>query len=369
MDLGRREILKNTGLLLGLHTLSPILNINDFIESIIENIDVKGEPPPIKTLLPDNLFIPKLLGKNAKIGITAPASPANMISTVPGRNYFRRQGFELVFGDTVQKQKNNFRYLSAPDEVRAAEFMEFIERDDIDAIVCARGGYGSMRILPMLDYDIIRNNPKIIVGFSDITALILAIYKKCGFVTYHGPVASSDFDDYTSRNLLAHVSEHHFNKKSVITTPESAVINKGYSTGTLIGGNLTIFNALLGTEYEVDTQGSILFLEDNLQNAYEFDRLLTQLLLAGKIQRANGIIFGYFDNFNTRRPFFPNTGYSIKEVIDQLIKPLNIPCMVQMPFGHIRSKLTFPLGVNSTLDTEKKQLIINYSSILANNDQ
>jgi muramoyltetrapeptide carboxypeptidase len=256
------------------------------------------------------------------------------------------------------KQKNDFRYFSAPDKERATELNSYFERDDINAIICGRGGYGMMRILPELKFDKLLIHPKIIMGFSDITALINSIYKKTGLVTFHGPVASYSFKDSVALNL----NNLLFTKQSFspinLVQPNVLLVNPGVAQGKLVGGNLTILSSLLGTEYEIETENSILFLEDVAENAYDIDRMLTQLLLANKIQKANAIIFGTFPNLNTKRPFFPNRGYSILEVINQLIKPLNKPTMIGLPFCHNNLSWTLPIGVKAEVDTNKGKITL-----------
>jgi muramoyltetrapeptide carboxypeptidase len=300
--------------------------------------------------------LPPGLHPGSTVAITAPASPTSMYEIRNGRRYFQNLGCKVIVGDTIAAQKNEHRYLSAPDIVRAQEFMDFISDRGVDAILCGRGGYGSMRILQHLDFNKIAQNPKIILGFSDITALLNAVYRKTGIVTYHGPVASMDFESFTGNSLKSILFRDHFNPHNHINHNKAIVINPGIAGGELVGGNLTILTSMLGTEFEIESSGKIIFLEDVSEHAYQIDRMITQLLLAGKIQSASAVIFGTFKNLKVRRPFYPNRGYTILEVIQQLLKQTNVPTIVGFPFGHISSKVTLPIGIRAELNTEKKSL-------------
>jgi muramoyltetrapeptide carboxypeptidase len=302
---------------------------------------------------------PRALVEGSKVAITAPASPTSMWGVSHGMKAFRRLGCEVEVGDTIRKHEYKYRYLSASDEQRAEEFMHYIGRPDIDCILCARGGYGVMRILPMIDFDMIRRNPKIIMGFSDITALVNSMFFKTGVVGFHGPVASSTFNSFTLNNLRKMIFDREGSEPVRIKYRTMRKLNPGRARGRLVGGNLTMLASTLGTEYEVDTKNSILFIEEVDEHAYKIDRMLTQLKLAGKFNDANGIALGYFKNLNSRRPFYPNKSFSIMEVFEQILKPLDKPVMLGLPIGHMKSKLTLPIGIEAELDTKE-----NYFAIL-----
>jgi len=300
-----------------------------------------------------NKIIPFGIKPNDKIAITAPASSTSLLEITPTIKYYKNAGCQVVVGDTILKQKNQFRYLSAPDEVRAAEFMNFINDDSIRAIICGRGGYGVSRILRYLDFEVIMKNPKVIMGFSDITLLLLAINKMTGIITYHGPVASQGVNMFTSNNLKNTIFD---NKKRTLVNSLTniKVINSGIASGEIVGGNLTMICASLGNPYEIDTRDKLLFIEDVSEHAYQVDRMLMQLINAGKIQTAKAIIFNGFKNINSRKPFFPNKGFTILEVIEQLIKPFGLPLIHNFEFGHEDNMYILPIGINAKIDTEKK---------------
>ncbi|HRP02888.1 MAG TPA: LD-carboxypeptidase [Candidatus Kapabacteria bacterium] len=363
MDESKRELLRNIGIVSTSLMLGNKLIANDYIEDdgrLINYRDttstLNGNSLVIKDIV--NLrplkITPKGLIKGSKIAFTSPASSTSMGEIASTVNFYKKMGCEVVIGDTIKLQKNNYRYFSAPDKQRAEEFMKYIEDKTISAIVCGRGGYGSGRILQHLNFDIIKNNPKIIIGFSDITILLLAISKLTGLVTYHGPVASVKLNNFTISNLLNSI--FYKEKFDDIKLSDIKIMNDGIVEGEIIGGNLTMIISSMGTPYEIDTKNKILFIEDVSVNAYEIDRMLTQLYNANKLQESHAIVFNGFKNINTRRPFYPNKGYSIKEVIEQIVKPLGKPLIYDFEFGHESNMVTLPIGINIRLDLNKKLL-------------
>ena len=315
-------------------------------------------------------LLPPALKKGSTIGITAPASGVDNGEIQEGIALLKASGYSIVLGNTLTRK---YGYLSAPDTERAAEFMEFVERPDIDCILCARGGYGVMRILPMLDFGVIRSNPKIIIGYSDITALLVAITKLSNVITYHGPVASSTFDsftvDYFKKALCKPVSDENIvsgtDEFKPITFSDSRMITltDGVAKGRLTGGNLSMIVATLGTPYEIDTKDSLLFLEDIAEEPYRIDRMLTQLWLAGKLQQCSGIILGQFKNCEAKRiPGF-EVSFSLQEVLESRITSLGIPAVHGLPIGHVKSKMTIPLGVMAELNAAGKSFTILESPV------
>lgn len=329
------------------------------LEVLDPNSVIHSEPVFIPEAVPSpdyEFTAPKALKPGSIVAITAPASPVASGELSASIKYFKDMGCKVEIGDTIAKQKNQYRYFSAPDKDRAAEFMSYVNRKDVDMILCGRGGYGVMRILPMLDYAAIKNNPKIIMGFSDITALLLAVNRQSNLITFHGPVGSSSNDSYRNNMVSQLLTSTSIKKGVKYPISEMEIINPGKACGIIQGGNLRIISSTMGTPYEINTHNSILFIEDVSEHAYEIDRMLTQLAISGKFDTCKAIIFGKFKNLNVRRPFFPNKGYSIREVIEQVIKPLNIPTVIGLPFGHLAQELTFPLGVAASFDTNSKSI-------------
>ncbi len=304
------------------------------------------------------IVLPPGLKKGSRVAISSPASAVSLWELRHSRRALSRMGLITEIGGTIRYHDTKYRYLSAPDKQRAEEFMNFIVRDDIDAVIAGRGGYGVMRILPMLDFDTIRRHPKIIMGYSDITALLNAVYNLSGVVTYHGPVGNSTFNSFTVSQMKKVIfSKESFEPKKEKYT-RMMVINKGKARGKLTGGNLSMVAASMGTPYETDTRGSILFLEEVSEEPYKIDKMLTQLWLDGKLQECAGIAFGYIKNLNTRKNFYPGRSFTVKQVIEDRLKPLGIPACINLPFGHLENKMTLPIGVEAELDTENQTFTI-----------
>lgn len=308
--------------------------------------------------------VPQGLRKGCKVAVTAPASSTSMGEVARGMRFFKNLGCEVIVGDTIKNYNSSTKYLSAPDEVRAKELMQFFQDEKINCIIAARGGYGSQRILPMLDFDIIKKNPKILIGFSDISALLNAVFRKTRIVSFHGPVASSNFDSFTNEYLKNTIIFNNEFKKIQNRFPSMSIINEGTVQGRLVGGNLTVITSTLGTEYEIDTDGSILFLEEISEHPYKIDRMLTQLWLAEKLQKAKGIIFGYFNSIDSRRNFYPGYSFTIRQVIESRVKPLGIPAVLGLPIGHNSNMLmTLPIGTLAEINTKNKTLTLLEPSV------
>lgn len=304
------------------------------------------------------LALPPALEEGTTIAITAPASPVSVGQIQPAVRFFKSMGLKVEIGETITKSDSKNRYFSAPDEERAIEFMEYANRRDVSCVMTGRGGYGVMRILPMLDFEKIRRNPKVFIGFSDITALLLAINKNSQIITFHGPVASSQMNSFQSeflRKLL-------FKQKDFEPVPikDSTAIThcKGTATGRLVGGNLSVFCSTLGTPFEPDTRDTILFLEETREEPYKMDRMLTQLKLAGKFDHIRGVALGSMNKIDTRRNFFPGRQYTVREIIESFFCELGIPVVSGLPFGHDKMNATLPIGAQAELDSGKQCLTI-----------
>lgn len=367
MKLHRREFLAGmVGTAVALHTpkLSALPNDATTTPPVIPSV-----PRPLCVQRDDGVLLPHALRAGSTVGVVAPASGVSMRDLSDGMSALKQWGCKVELGKAISKSNG---YLAATDEDRAAEFMEFVERSDIDAILCARGGYGVMRILPMLDFDAIRCNPKIIVGYSDITALVNAVYSRSRVVAFHGPVASSTFDkftrDYFYNTLFTSTppgkiaESQEFNS---INFSESRlrVLHEGKAQGRLVGGNLTLVVSTLGTPYEVDTTNAILFLEEVSEEPYRIDRMLTQLWLAGKLQTCKGIALGRFkDCERLRDPGF-KMSFTLEKVLQERLGSLNIPVVYGLPIGHVQSKMTVPIGTMAEIDTKSASLSLVEPSV------
>lgn len=302
------------------------------------------EPAPMR---------PQGLQKGATIGVACPASGVTRREIREFELLCSQLGFSTVLGRNVA---HNTGYLSAPDADRAGEFMALVEDTSVDAIVCARGGYGVMRILPMLDYGAIAEARKPIIGFSDITALLIAANQLSKVVTFHGPVATSTFDEFTQSCFTSVMMNSGSQAPFTFTDQRLTTLQGGLATGRLTGGNLAMVTSTLGTAYEINTQGAILFLEEIHEEPYKIDRMLTQLWLAGKLQQAAGIALGNFRDCEPKKQSITEPSFTLRQVLDDRLKDLGIPVVYGLPFGHVRSKLTIPLGIAAELDATNKRL-------------
>lgn len=257
-------------------------------------------------------------------------------------------GFRVILGPNALKKK---AYLAGSDEERLEGFNNMLQDRRIDGLVCLRGGYGSMRILQKIDYSLIRRNPKVLVGYSDITALQLAIWKQTGLVTFSGPMLSSEFgvqaDIFTMWHFHQAVTSP-LPLGPIPTSPDPAVIKPGRACGRLLGGNLSLVTATLGTPYEIDTRGAILFLEEVGEQPYRVDRMLNQLRLAGKLSSALGVVFGQWIDCEANKK--KDDSFTLLEVIDSVFKDLKTPCFSGLLAGHGPRKATLPLGVRAEID-------------------
>jgi muramoyltetrapeptide carboxypeptidase len=300
---------------------------------------------------------PRALSRGDAVGIVAPASPVHLDRLEAGIEKLERAGFEVVEAPHLRSCLEPLSYLAGSDEERAGDLMLMFKDPFIRAIICARGGYGCSRILNMLDYELIRENPKIFLGFSDITALHLAMSRRSSLVTFHGPGVESfslgdgDFNLVAALKVIAPLPKEAF--RGWIGGDRKALSDfrplvSGRVSGKLLGGNLSLLVSLLGTPYEVDTRDTILFLEDVGEEPYKIDRMLQSLKLAGKLDDAAGFILG-----ETKPPesWRPDTGrLTVDDVFEEVFVRLGKPCGIGFPCGHGERKVTLPEGIAATLD-------------------
>lgn len=320
--------------------------------------------------MPRTLLRPKVLRPGDTVGLITPSTyvsdPDKLLLAQRTIEHF---GLKMKMGVNVRRREG---YLGGSVQERLDDLHAMFRDPEVDAIFAIRGGYGSPQLLDRIDYDLIRSNPKIFLGYSDITALHLAIHKKAGLITFHGPVTLSSFPGYTQDNLRKALFETAPVGK--LTNPPEAnslrprhllrTIRPGTARGPLMGGNLSLIAATMGTPFEIETRGRILFLEDVGEQPYNIDRMLTQLRLAGKLQEAAGIVFGDCQECTPRefRPSFEST-LSLGEVLDNILGGLKIPVVTGMTIGHTADQLTLPLGVNAALDADKGELTVEESGV------
>ena len=307
-----------------------------------------------------DVIIPMGLKEGDTIGIVSPASA--IFETEPytvAQETFEAMGLNVKFGKHV---KGRYGHLAGTDEERAADINEMFNDKSVQAIIALRGGSGAARILDKLDYESIRNNPKIFIGYSDITAIHLAIFEKTGLVTFHGPVAVSSWNAFSRKSFKAllfdkekflyenpsNINDDHLAK----STNRIRTIQSGTVQGKLLGGNLSVLTGIIGSEYfPKDWSDKILYLEDIGEKIYAVDRMMSQLYLAGIFNQIKGFVFG---KCNDCEP--GGSGYgslTLEEVIDHYIKPLNIPAFSGAMIGHISDNSTIPNGIEAEIDADK----------------
>jgi muramoyltetrapeptide carboxypeptidase len=254
---------------------------------------------------------------------------------------------------------DRYGYLAGRDRDRAADVNALFADPEVGAILAVRGGWGSARLLPHLDWDVIRRHPKVLVGYSDLTALLNAVHARTGLVTFHGPVGVSTWTPFSAehaRRVLvdgeALTMSNPVEVKDTLVPVEDRVwtITPGVARGRLLGGNLTVLSALVGTPYLPDFEGAILFLEDVREQIYRIDRMLTQLALAGILGKVRGVVFGKCTRCE------PGEGYgslTLEEVFDDHLRPLGVPAWHGAMIGHIDQQFTLPLGVEAEIDAAR----------------
>lgn len=295
---------------------------------------------------------PSALKSGDTIGVIAPASPMTEQKRADALATLQGFGFRIKVGASVYEQNG---YLSGTDELRAHDLNQMFADPEVQAIICLRGGYGTLRILDRIDYDLIRQNPKILVGFSDITALHLAINKRTGLVTFHGPMAGELSHLTKEKEVAWSVLFRHLTDPAPLGSYPDAEqmfrysLHPGTATGPLIGGNLSLLVSTLGTPYELDTAGKILFIEEIGEEPYRIDRMLTQLRLAGKLEQAVGIVF---TDFHDCEPDNPERSLTLHEVLAGIVGPLGIPAYWGLKVGHTEPNLTLPLGVRAKIQAD-----------------
>ncbi len=313
---------------------------------------------------------PPTLRAGDRVGMVAPASNAYELEEIEiARETMEAYGLEVVLGKHIRAQ---YGYLAGTDTERAEDVNEMFRRPDIKGIVTFSGGYGCCRLLPYLDYDLIRRHPKVIVGHSDITSLLLGIHRKTGLITFHGSSGLTGVGEYARSHFRRAIMSDRPLGPIAAPPPRPAgeverhhrlvTLAPGTATGQLIGGNLTLVTNLLGTPYEPDTRGKILFLEDVGEEPYRIDRMLTQLWLAGKFQDAAGIALGHFSNCTPSdyRPGFWQT-LSLETILRDRFGNLGKPALYNLMFGHVTENAVLPIGAIATLDATQKTLTVEES--------
>jgi len=307
---------------------------------------------------------PRALKKGDTIGIIAPASPPSSPEKITkGAEYLERLGYRVKLGKNVQKV---YGYLAGTDQERADDVNTMFADKTVKAIIAVRGGYGTPRILPLIDYSIIKQNPKILVGYSDLTALQLAIFKKTRLVSFSGPMSGVEMfkgiDPFTEEHFWACITSS--KKIGIIKNPqgkELQTIVKGKASGFLLGGNLSLIVSLAGSKYLPSFKKSLLFIEEVEEESYRFDRMMNQLRITNILHDSNGIIMCELTDVkasDTTKPYL-----TAEQVMNDYLSELKKPIVSGLVYGHVPQKLTIPIGIRATIDTAKNSLIFLESGV------
>ena len=289
-------------------------------------------------------LMPTRLMPGDKIGIAAPASHFDQEKFYRGIVVLESMGFRILVPDDLFSRKG---YFAGQDTRRADQLNSLFADREIKAIICARGGFGSLRILSLLDYSSIRNNPKIFIGFSDISTILLALYSKCGLITFHGPTVTT-LRDATHETKEAMFSAFSSDRKLAIKLKKGVAIKPGLASGPVLGGNLATLSHLVGTPFEPCFTGHILLLEDLGEAPYRIDRMLTHMKLAGCFNGLTGIILGSFKDCGTLDEIY--------RIVEDVFKDNTIPILAGFDMGHGRDNITIPMGLEATLDAGSHRL-------------
>lgn len=321
-----------------------------------ENVFAKPKPAPTSTARVEQ-DASRTRGRALKpgdcIGILAPASTWDKPDFDAAVKALRRMGYRLKIAPSCKKE---FGYFSGTDEERAADLNRFFADDEVDAILCVRGGYGSARILDKLDYAMIARHPKQFIGFSDITALHIALGDKSGLSTIHGPVLLSFADgvnkkSFTDGNFFKGLLGKLYPGEIPMPSGERLqTLYPGEATGIIVGGNLSLIASLVGTPYELKGDGALLFIEEIGAYTYQIDRMLRQLWQSGLLQRVDGILIG---NITGADSDYEEGDFRLEDILQQYAELARKPMIVGIPAGHSGDNLYLPLGVRAVMKANK----------------
>jgi len=344
----RRSFLQGASLSAGAALLSPLA----------------ASPKPTTPPEPRSLVKPRVLRPGDTVGLITPSSyvwDVWKIETAAKR-------LEGVLGVKARLAKNvraRHGYMAGTEKERLEDLHAMFSDPAVAGVFALEGGYGTERLLDAIDYDLIRRHPKVFLGYSDITGLHLAFQRRAGMVTFHGPVATSGLPAWTLANL----------KKAIFSTdpigelsnpPEDDplwpgfplhTVAEGKARGPIAGGNLTLVSTTMGTPYEIDSKGKILFLEDTGEAPYRIDRMLTQLKLAGKFAECAGVVWGTCTECTPSRSNF-EVNLSMSDLLDEILGSIGKPVLAGLVFGHTKEKSTLPMGVTAELDAGAKTVTI-----------
>jgi muramoyltetrapeptide carboxypeptidase len=316
---------------------------------------------------PKELTRPKRLKQGDVVGLIAPGYSITEEMLQNSIKAIKAMGMKPYH---TQRIFGNHGYLSNTDDERTKDLMHMFTNTKVKGVFCIRGGYGCTRILDRLDFDLIAKNPKILLGYSDITALLNAFYHKIGLVGFHGAMGPEP-DSYAHKgvkDMVMNPEEKHiitnydFDEETLIDPVyERYVINPGKATGKLVGGNLSLLSVMNGTDYDIDYTDCLVCIEDVGEAPYRIDRMLTQLVSTPSFKKAAGILFGVCAGCDKKEG---SDAFSLKQIIMDRIAPMGIPAVYGMSFGHITESFTFPIGIEATMNADTFSLQLQQSPLL-----
>jgi muramoyltetrapeptide carboxypeptidase len=335
--MNKRTFLKSLGVLAG---TSPFFGFNS----------ISSESNP-------STLLPKSLKKGDVVGLISPsAATADRMQFTFAKEALEALGFQVKLGENL---KNRRGHLAGTDQERASDLNQMFADPTVKAIICIRGGSGAARILPMINYELIKNNPKPLMGYSDITALHCAIHSQTGLISFHGPNGTGSWNSFNvqafnqlffEKKLVQYKNEQVKGDDLVIKNNRIQTLKAGTAEGKILGGNLTVLTALSGTPYYPDFKDAILYTEDIGEDPYKIDRMMSTLKLNGTLDQIKGFIFGQCSDCE------PGGGYgslSVDQVLDDYILPLNIPAYSGAMIGHISKQFIIPNGAEVRMDSTK----------------
>ncbi|WP_033540943.1 S66 peptidase family protein [Planococcus sp. CAU13] len=299
--------------------------------------------------------LPKRLKKGDTVGVISPSSPPNLENLEKALPFLEELGLKVKMGKSVREK---YGYLAGDDDARLADLHDMFEDPEVAGIICAGGGYGAARYADRIDYAMIKENPKVFWGYSDITFLHMAIGQYSDLVTFHGPMLASDVGKDTfherSRRMFGQLFEPFELFYSEEISELTALVG-GVADGELVGGNLSLIRGSIGTKFELDTKGKILLIEDIDEEPYQVDEMLNQLRMARKFDEAAGIVIGDFKNAEPKKR---EKSLTLDEVFNHYFSNLQVPVVKGFKIGHCEPHFSVPLGVKARLDADNKTLTI-----------
>ncbi|OEZ63804.1 LD-carboxypeptidase [Duganella sp. HH105] len=306
------------------------------------------------------LIKPARLREGDLVGLIAPGGHTNDAALAQAVSNIESLGLRVRLGENINYVYGNY---GGTVEQRIADLHAMFLDPEIKAVWAVRGGSGCISLLEHIDYRLIRAHPKVLIGYSDITCLHLALLKKAGLVTFHGPVGSSTFSEYSvaqMRSVLM-TPQDSYTIAMCVDNPPPRTVHGGVATGRLIGGNLSLVSALAGTPYAADFKDCILYLEEVNEEPYRIDRMMTQLQLSQGYRNAAAVVLGIFENCEGADG---ESALSLDDTVDQHLLPLTRPAVAGYSFGHIRNQFTIPVGLRAKLDTRQQTLTLLESAII-----